>query len=322
MKTKQLTHSLVGIQSIIQDQTTTSSTQPASGQTLSANPVKQQCLDNLSKVFNDDTLVDPPKAFHAYINDFCLNQLLEIPSKYFIINFHLKMLSKPLPVTTQDFSQQDNLPKRTQFVTELKHSIQEQKDFDSTCSNLLQNTQGLNSWFDPIDPMVSISQQEVCEIHKKLFNQLASIGISSLAEYVSFSYLVILDLYLNANQQEDYESCINAKVNASPKDTCLTLIKDHPVFSIWSSTQKSDICDEVASGIATAVAVDELTDGCAIQEAIIYKGYEFFINNDFSTVFQHYEKQIFASLEAENKKTKYSSSIQQQLSQTNNRSKQ
>jgi len=39
--------------------------------------------------------------------------------------------------------------------------------------------------------------------------------------------LVTLDLFLNAFEQEDYEDCINVKVNTSPKETCLTLLKNH-----------------------------------------------------------------------------------------------
>lgn len=78
----------------------------------------------------------------------------------------------------------------------------------------------MNVWFDPIDPMVSISQQEICDLHKKLFASLQSKGITSLAEYVSFSYLISLDLYLNANEQEDYESCINTQVTSRPKKFC------------------------------------------------------------------------------------------------------
>lgn len=82
-------------------------------------------------------------------------------------------------------------------------------DFDNACMDQLQSDAGLNFWFDPIDPMVSISQQEVCDLHSKLFKSLEKKGVTSLAEYVSFSYLVSIDLYLNANQQEDYESCTN-----------------------------------------------------------------------------------------------------------------
>ena len=73
-------------------------------------------------------------------------------------------------------------------------------EFDQTCLNELRTQSGINEWFDPIDPMVSISQQEICDIHKKLFASLRAKGITSMAEYVSFSYLVTLDLYLNANQ--------------------------------------------------------------------------------------------------------------------------
>lgn len=64
---------------------------------------------------------------------------------------------------------------------------------------LLETTSGLNQWFDPIDPMVSISKQEICDLHKELFLQLSNQGISSISEFVSFSYLVSLDLFLNAN---------------------------------------------------------------------------------------------------------------------------
>jgi hypothetical protein len=54
-------------------------------------------------------------------------------------------------------------------------------------------------WYDPIDPMVSISDAEVCDLHIKLFTALRTRGLSSLAEYVTFSYLITLDLYLTAN---------------------------------------------------------------------------------------------------------------------------
>jgi hypothetical protein len=57
-----------------------------------------------------------------------------------------------------------------------------------------------------------------------------------MAEYVSFSYLITLDLYLNANQQEDYESCINSKVLAAPIQFCNQFLKEHQVFGLWSPT--------------------------------------------------------------------------------------
>jgi len=39
-------------------------------------------------------------------------------------------------------------------------------------------------------------------------------------------------------------------VNTTPKETCLELLKNHPVFAIWSQTAKSDICVEVATKVA------------------------------------------------------------------------
>lgn len=74
-------------------------------------------------------------------------------------------------------------------------------DFNNVCLDYLKtySTQ-LNYWFDPIDPITSISQQEICDLHSTLFAALRSEGIYSLAEYTAFSYLTGLDLYLNANQ--------------------------------------------------------------------------------------------------------------------------
>ena len=104
---------------------------------------------------------------------------------------------------------------RTLFIDELRNLNGAQ--FTDKCMNLLNTMSGINVWFDPIDPLPSISSQEICDLHQKLFDSLKKKGVNSLAEFVSFSYLITLDLYLNAYQQEDYESCVNMKVKKSPK---------------------------------------------------------------------------------------------------------
>jgi len=100
----------------------------------------------------------------------------------------------------------------------------------------MNDMSGLNVWFDPIDPLTSISQQEICDLHWKLFESMKNKGITSLAEYASFSYIISLDLYLNAFEQEDYESCINSKVLNSPKRFCEDFVADSPNFILWNST--------------------------------------------------------------------------------------
>jgi len=47
------------------------------------------------------------------------------------------------------------LPKRTAFIKLLKSK--NDAEFDSACLNELRTQSGMNEWFDPIDPMVSIS---------------------------------------------------------------------------------------------------------------------------------------------------------------------
>lgn len=74
----------------------------------------------------------------------------------------------------------------------------------------------MNQWFDPIDPLPSISRQDVCNLHSELVNLLSQQSSTSFAEHVSFSYIATLNLFLQANQQSDYENCIYSEVSADP----------------------------------------------------------------------------------------------------------
>jgi hypothetical protein len=46
---------------------------PAADLSKSTDPVKQRCLDGISKIFNSDTLsgADPSAVFNSYVSDFC-----------------------------------------------------------------------------------------------------------------------------------------------------------------------------------------------------------------------------------------------------------
>ena len=90
------------------------------------------------------------------------------------------------------------LPKRTNFVKKIK-DIEDPAEFQTACLSSLAENPELNSWFDPIDPLSSITQKEVCDLHQKLFESLRSKQRSSAAEYISFSYIASLDLFLNAH---------------------------------------------------------------------------------------------------------------------------
>ena len=103
------------------------------------------------------------------------------------------------------------LPKRTAFIQAIS-DIGDAADFTEACFTHLEQTPTLNTWFDPIDAIASITQQEVCDLHFKLFESLRAKQRTSIAEFVSFSYLASLDLFLNAYQQEDYENCVNLDV--------------------------------------------------------------------------------------------------------------
>lgn len=63
------------------------------------------------------------------------------------------------------------LPKRTGFVRAI-NGIEDPKEFQDACFKELSETPNLNKWFDPIDPLSSITQKEICDLHFKLFASL------------------------------------------------------------------------------------------------------------------------------------------------------
>ena len=88
---------------------------------------------------------------------------------------------------------------RTSFVQEIS-TIQDAAEFNEECFKQLEENKTLNAWFDPIDAIASVTQQEICDLHFKLYESLRDKQRTSIAEFVSFSYLASLDLFLNAHQ--------------------------------------------------------------------------------------------------------------------------
>ena len=89
------------------------------------------------------------------------------------------------------------LPLRTDFVKAL-YEVEDKDSFGTACINQLSSSPTLNTWFDPIDPCSSITSQEICDLNHKLFTTLREKQRTSVSEFVSFSYLSSLDLFLNA----------------------------------------------------------------------------------------------------------------------------
>ena len=145
------------------------------------------------------------------------------------------------------------LPMRTSFIQQIS-TIQDPDEFTKACFEQLEKTPTLNSWFDPIDAISSVTQQEVCDLHFKLFDSLREKQRTSIAEFVSFSYLASLDLFLNAHQQEDYENCVNMDVIEQPSQWVTEFVTSHPALLVWSSQAKVDIAAQAGNEIKTKCA--------------------------------------------------------------------
>ena len=70
-------------------------------------------------------------------------------------------------------------------------------------------------------------------MHFQLFKQLHDKQRTSLSEFVSFSYLASLDLFINANMQESYENCINLEVVEQSNQWTTNFVTANPAFLIW-----------------------------------------------------------------------------------------
>ena len=124
------------------------------------------------------------------------------------------------------------VPERTLFVKAVR-DITTPNEFNVACTTHLAGHSKLNTWFDPIDPLSSITQREICDLHFKLFASLKEKQRSSLAEYVSFSYLASIDLFLNAQAQEDYENCVNMEVITKPNEWVTQFTGGHAAYKNW-----------------------------------------------------------------------------------------
>ena len=147
----------------------------------------------------------------------------------------------------------DVLPLRTEFVSEI-YQIDDKQAFDKACLNSISTKTFLNTWYTPIDPQSSITPTEICELNYKLFTTLRQKQRSSLSEYVSFSYLASLDLFLNAQMQEDYENCVNTDVMAESSEWATKFVTSSPSFYIWDNTSKHDAAAQTGHAINQACA--------------------------------------------------------------------
>lgn len=159
--------------------------------------------------------------------------------------------------------------------------------------------------------MSSITQREICDLHFKLFAQLQDKQRTSLAEYVSFSYIASLNLYLKAYAQEDYENCVNNEVVGSASNSWLTsFLSEHTAFTNWPSSDKLKLAGDIAQVIAiqcpdaeTCLKTGSCPDSCnACATAIsrTYKNYEVYLNELFAKLFREHSENMFNELHEAN----------------------
>ena len=197
----------------------------------------------------------------------------------------------------------ETMPQRTQFVKEI-NGVEDPGEFQEACFKALSDHGQLNIWYDPIDPLSSITQKEICDLHYKLFSSLRSKQRTSLAEFVSFSYLASLDLFLNAHEQEDYENCVNREVVVKPNQWVTEFTTTHPAFKNWENSEMTNTNGLTGNAVqvecANKTENGAACDGCSIAISRIYKTYEVYLNNLFAETFKTHSEAMFNKLHEAN----------------------
>jgi len=308
---------------------------PAPAPASASDKVKlQTCKDKISSTFNvGATSEQSTNQFKKFVDDVCPSLDLKMPngvmvSSCFHTGFFLVRNLRPLQdkvLTAKDDVKQAQedmdtyvedfctnyspvLPMRTDFVKTI-YNVEDKDAFTKACIDKLSATPTLNTWFDPIDPLSSITSQEICDLNYKLFTTLKEKQRTSLSEFVSFSYLASLDLFLNAQMQEDYENCVNLDVIADPNQWITNFITEHPSFKIWDNQGKLDVAATTATAIQTACA-DSATcaatgqcqacDGCSIGISRIFKTFQSYMNKLYADTFKDHSEKMFNKLHEAN----------------------
>jgi hypothetical protein len=203
------------------------------------------------------------------------------------------------------------LPQRTRFVQALQN-IEDATEFNKACFAMQEDESdnGIkNTWFDPIDPQASISQKEVCDLHFQLFASLRDKQRTSLSEFVSFSYLASLDLFINATMQEDYENCINMNAAKKPNEWVTNFVSTNPIFLMWDNDSKLEVAGTTSEAITNKCAntqacaetgACQACNACSIGIAQVYSAFEADLNKKFAATFKAYSEDMFNQLHEAN----------------------
>jgi hypothetical protein len=159
-----------------QEETTTTtsgdSTATPTQNTATVAAKKEKCIADLQ--FLGKAEIDPLDQFNTFVEDVCLGLDLRVPNgvrvaSCFHTGFFLLRTLRPMAEggdeAKEDFdtylenfctSYGEVLPKRTAFIQEVS-GIEDSTEFTEACFNHLEKTPTLNTWFDPIDAIASIT---------------------------------------------------------------------------------------------------------------------------------------------------------------------
>lgn len=137
---------------------------------------QKKCITDLN--FLSDANQEPLDQFNKFVDEVCLDLDLRVPNgvkvaSCFHTGYFLLRTLRPMAVQIEagdsdakdDFetyaenfcrSYTEVMPKRTTFVQEVS-GIQDSTEFTEACFKHLESTPTLNTWFDPIDAIASIT---------------------------------------------------------------------------------------------------------------------------------------------------------------------
>lgn len=74
-------------------------------------------------------------------------------------------------------------------------------------------------------------------------------SLTTLADYVIYSYTLTYQMYLNAQEEAIFEKCIDSRMISDPADYCLRTVAPTINLTLWTDSNEYSACKDGAQVI-------------------------------------------------------------------------
>lgn len=117
-------------------------------------------------------------------------------------------------------------------------------NFSEMCYTELTTT--TNYWFDPVIPSEFILVGDMCQAYNDLFLELSNRNITIFDDQVIYAYTLVYQMYLNAQEEQIFEKCVDSKMLSDTVNYCETTIVGSLNLTLWTTSNEDTACGDAA----------------------------------------------------------------------------